>query len=320
MWETLSPSSVSGIIRLYREAIDMDPSNGGAFAGLALALVTGAMLGTIHAPFAYASAEAAVSRAVEVGPQLPEVRWAQAWIKLVLERDWIGAQRLFDDALKQFRFCMSALIGRGLLYVAEGRLENASDCLQKASDLTPLNTPATALLCWTVYLSGNYDQAVEGIEQARAVGHHGDILDSVEALSLIQIFGPDSPQLKQIETMAAESPHHYTLLGVLGYAYGIIGQVLQARRILVSLGNDEKKDLNPYATALTLIGLNEPENAVRCLQRSYEQGSLWSLGFQCDPILSRLQGNENYLSLLTLMNYPVDEVVPARGRKRASSF
>ena len=50
MWEILTPSKIDAIARTYREAIELDANNAQAFAGLALALITTAMMNGIHAP------------------------------------------------------------------------------------------------------------------------------------------------------------------------------------------------------------------------------------------------------------------------------
>jgi len=210
-WEILTPSNIEAIARVYREAIELDPNNAHAFAGLALALVTNAMMNGMGALNPYEGAKAALSRAIEIDPEIIEVSWAPAWLKMMLERDWEGARRLFDESLNQSRLFASALIGRSLLFIVAGQLQNATECLLEVLNLNPLNTPVAALTSWSVYLSGECEWALDLdlIERARGSGHSGRILDAVETLSLIQSDRSDA-YFERIQSLAAESPYHYT--------------------------------------------------------------------------------------------------------------
>jgi hypothetical protein len=69
------------------------------------------------------------------------------------------------------------------------------------------------------------------------------------------------------------------------------------------------KSYDPYAIALVLIGLNRRQEAVKRLGQSYREGSLWSLGFQCDPILARLEKDDPHFRQL-LSNFPRHEGEP----------
>jgi len=53
------------------------------------------------------------------------------------------------------------------------------------------------------------------------------------------------------------------------------------------------------------MGLNEKHDAVQWLEQSYRNGSLWSLGFPCDPILKSLRDEPSYRMFLSTIGYPV---------------
>ena len=308
MWEALSYSNLRVIARHFREAIDLDPGNAAAFAGLSNALIAGGFLGSVSAPAAYASARAALQKALEIDSELLEAKSAAAWLKLVLKRDWQGAGRGFDEVLKHQPSCTSSMVGRAMLHIAEGCLKEASALLLEAAEQHALSTPATALHCWSEYLAGEYTNALFQIEQARASGQFGLVFDAVEALASIQLEEPDA-QIERIESLAADSPHHDVLRGALGYAYGVTGQDQRARELLDAVTNPGtgSKSREPYAIALLLIGLNERRKAVQWLERSYREGSLWSLGFPSDPILAPLRNDPYYQLFMSKAGYPVPE-------------
>ena len=140
MWERLSDANLCSIIRLYREAADLDPYNSRAFAGLSQALIAAGVLGLLHTSDAYRPAEVALHRALELDPDLIETRCSAAWLKLLVVRDWIGAEIDFDEVLTERPGCTQALVGRALLSLAAGQLSHTSELLRQASILSPLNS------------------------------------------------------------------------------------------------------------------------------------------------------------------------------------
>jgi tetratricopeptide (TPR) repeat protein len=297
IWEAVSQANLTTSARLYREAIDLDPLNANAFAGLSLNLIAQGLIGTLHPLSAYEPARAASSRAAEIDPELLEVRCAEAWLKMLQERDWTGARDGFDRVLKRCRSYTPALLGRGLLHLAEGSIPMALSHVLEAWNHRPLSTAVVALRCWCEYLGSRHEAALALVAQARASGHSGAVLDAVDALASVQIDDLGN-QIPRLEALVAFSPNHYALRGVLGYAYGVTGQTRKAWDVLESLtapglqGNFD----HAYPAALTQLGLNETRKAIECLQQSYRYGTLWSLGFHFDPILATLR-NDPYFRL-----------------------
>jgi hypothetical protein len=308
MWETLSRSNLDVIARLFREAIDLDPGNAEAFTGLSNSLIAEGLVGIVRAPAAYSSAGAALQRALEFNSEPPETKCAEAWLKMVATRDWSGARKGFDEALKHQPKSSRALLGRAMLHVAEGCQKEASGLLLKATQHNPLNTLANALFCWSEYLAGECSHVLDQIEQARATGQFGLIFDAVEGLASLQVEGPDA-HIRRIEALAANSPRQDVLQGALGYAYGMSGQGQKASEILDAMTRFEAHERahEPYAIALVLIGLSQKHEAVKRLEQSYREGSLWSLGFPSDPILAPLRYDPHFRQFLSKASYPVAE-------------
>jgi tetratricopeptide (TPR) repeat protein len=308
MWEALSYSNLSTIARLFREAMDYDPGNAAAFSGLSLALIAQGFGGLVRAPDAYISAKAALQRALEIDPELLEAKCAAAWLKMVLERDWEGARRGLDVALKHQPTTIHAMVGRGVLHIAEGCLQKASSLLHEAAQQNALSSSAITLYFWNEYLAGEYAHALDQIKQFHASGRHGPIVAAIEALVYIQLEEPGA-QIERIDALAKDYRHHDVVRGVLGYAYARAGQAQKAREILDAMTHLGKRNdcHEPYAAALVLIGLREKQEAVKRLEQSYLEGSLWSLGFPCDPILVPLHNDPHYQLFMSKASYPEPE-------------
>jgi tetratricopeptide (TPR) repeat protein len=307
-WEALSASNLSTIARMYRKATDLDPLNSVAYAGLSQALIAQAVLGNLHPSAAFQTAEAALSRAVEINPELFEGLCASAMLKVFLYRDWDGAREALDRALQLHPKASQALVGRAVLMIAQGNLAEAADVFRRAAVERPLNTSIAELLCWVEYLSGRFESAVALITDARDTGHSGAILDTVEALCSVLLAGAES-QIQRLEAATVVSRRNYTLLGVLGYAYGKAGEWSAARQLIDSMTRTGLTGVHDfaYSIALTSLGMGELREAARWLVQSYKHGSLWSLGFGSDPILAELRESGEFREFCGTSNYPVDQ-------------
>jgi tetratricopeptide (TPR) repeat protein len=309
MCQNLSTATLSTIAKLYRQAAEQNPDSAKAYAGLSMTLIAEGVLGTVHPETAYSGASEALQQSLEIDPSLPEAECAMAWFKMIVIRDWNGARQDFNAVMEQCPNYLNALIGRALLYVAEGCFPEALDLLQEVSRQNPLNTSAMILISWCNYLTRQYEQALTQTALVREVGHTGAIIDAIEALASVQLEGP-SGRIQHMGHLATDSPYHSVLQGVIGYAYAISGQTKKAWDILDDLTKSGARirPSSAYASALTLIGLGEKQKALECLKQSYLSGSLWSLGFLADPILASLCSEPHYESFLNDISYPVPEI------------
>jgi tetratricopeptide (TPR) repeat protein len=302
MWNTLSASDLGVLTRLYREAIDSNPEDAGAFAGMTIALITGGLFGNITTSSSGAAARFALQQATAVDPERAEVRTARAWVRLVLDRDWQGARCDFDAALVQRRFFAPAVVGRALLHIADGKLDDAAASLHDFTAQYPLSAPAMIIRCWVEYLAGDAAAARYLIAQVRRAGVTGFLLDALEALAIIDPNVPDGsiqPLQALLARWPAHCPLHCLLQGAIGYCYAVGGREQDALNILHSLtdsaaGRDTEV---AYSRALIALGLNDITAAVHWLKESDYSGSLWSLGFAVDPLLASLRSTPEYQSI-----------------------
>jgi hypothetical protein len=305
MCESLSESNLNAIAGLYRELIDLEPWNAKAFACLALALIAEGVLCRVHPNEAFLPAQAALRRAQELDRNLFETRCASAWIKMLIERDWQGAEVAFNELVEERPTSPRPLVGLVLVRIAQGDLSGATSMLRGVSRYTPLSAGAAALFCWVEYLAGDFENAIRHVAQEHDIGHRGAVLDATEALANVLLLGP-AAVLEHLELLATSAPRSFAMLGVLGYAYAMNGEQSRARQVLKCMTESGLRSQHhySYSIALTHLGLEENEKAVEWLEASYRQGSLWSLGFKWDPLLAPLRGDPNCNSRLEQLSYP----------------
>jgi tetratricopeptide (TPR) repeat protein len=308
MRQSLSASDLGVIAQIYRRAAALDPANARAFAGLSLTLILEDMLGCVQTTISSSCAKDALRQAMEIDSELIEVQRAVAWFKMVIARDWEGARQIFDDILSRRADDSTTLIGRALIYVAEGCFSEALNIFLKIIERYPLRTSSATLFSWCSYLTGQYKRALDWNALVRKLGHVSAFLNTLEILISIQLEGPCSC-VQRIECLPTDSPLYSVPRGILGYTYGVTGQVKKARQVLNTFVDSEAqvKPHHAYSMALTLIGLDEEQKAVEWLERSYRYGSFWSFGFLFDPILTPLRSGPYYQKFLSKVVYPKPE-------------
>lgn len=299
MWEIRSERNLHSIAGFYREAIDEDSANAAAYAGMAKVMIFMALFGMVESSMAYSMAMEALRRQSPLAPDSTDRRCSEAWLDFAWARKWGRARAVFEEALADGPHSSFALSGLSLLHIAEGNLSEAMDQAWKAWELNTLASTSSTDLCWIPYLAGDYERALQTASDLRMTGGFGATHAAIEALALIQT-GAIAQHLKRLEDFVCDYPHDGTLQGVLGYFYATSNQSERAWEMLgrlgwTSSGSGSKK---AYASALVLIGLDKPKEAVQSLETSYTAGSRWSLGFRSDPILKALSGDLKFLDLV----------------------
>ena len=299
MWESRSEESFHTIAGLYRRAIDKNPANVEALTGLANAMISSVLHGIMDGAIAYPAATEALRRTLQLDADEVDARCAAAWLMLVYERKGRQAHAGFEEVLSRQPDRSFALGGMALCHIAECDLEGARVWAWKAWQRNTLVPMLGSFVCWIEYLAGANTAALDLVEQMRMSGGWGGTLAIVESLSLIQA-GPDSAGFKRIASLASDNPQSVTLQCVLAYACVLAGKTARAREIRDSIEpmNTQKKRSNAYGLALLSIGLGDNVEAVRWLETSFAEGSLWSLALGSDPVLNPLCDDSRFQGLL----------------------
>jgi tetratricopeptide (TPR) repeat protein len=142
--------------------------------------------------------------------------------------------------------------------------------LRRASEMEPAAVPPRIHLAWCYERKGKLQEAVSELEQARVLG-----------------------------TSSA-------MLGDLARLYAATGRVQEARSILKSMnsGNsDSLTYLSPFDRALAHLGLQEKEEALKWLERAYEERVGWLGYIMVDPRLDSLRSDERFQTLARRMGF-----------------
>jgi TolB-like protein/Tfp pilus assembly protein PilF len=283
---------VNQAIDSFNEAIEKDPTDPMAYAGLALGYST---IGHSYnpTPDAWPRARAAADRALRLDPELAEGYAALADVKFYYEWDWEGAERAFlkanelnpNLAMNHYHYAW---------FLAEmGRMDEAIEEHKRAQELDPLTLLHTAWLGGLYWIAGDYDLAKEELQKIFALDPDNRLATWLTALVLAE-------EGKYEEAVVM----HEKILGLwwsLARLYAEVGRVEEAREIMAKL--EQKPDpLRAFGLAACYATLGEKDKAFEWL--SYKPHHAWLPAFRIFSWFSPLHEDPRFHELLEKMNLP----------------
>ena len=140
-FQQLTPESVRRAIQFLEEAVRLDPNYALAYAKLSQAWRQyAASFATDDAPKAYEEARRTAERAVNLAPDLAEVRMAVGFLAFTPDLDFRAAEKEFRHVLEYAPNHAAAKAYLGAQLSAQGRLAEAEQTCREAVALDPLGT------------------------------------------------------------------------------------------------------------------------------------------------------------------------------------
>jgi Tfp pilus assembly protein PilF len=245
-------------------------------------------------------ARKAAARAVELDNQLAEAHTSLAAIKLVYDRDLVGAEREFKRAIRLNPRYSRAHDGYAHCLVEMGRVEESQAECELALELEPLDLEINQHLGWCYLRAHDPDRAIEQLHKTLALGP-----DFYRARILLGIaYGQKQDFSRAIAELLEASLIDKTavLSGFLGYTYARAGGK-EAREILADLLEQAKHTyVPPYSIALVYTGLGQQDEALQWLEKAFVEHSHWRGWLSLTPELDSLRSDARFTELLRKFN------------------
>ena len=290
-------------IEYFQQAIEKDPGNALAYAGVAHCYAyLGGGFGYLPPKETFPKARAAALKALEIDDTLAEAHGALALIKWQHDWDWPSAEREFQRAVELNP--NSAVVHNEYMgYLASmGRLEQAVAEGRLAQQVNPLGGG----FGWAYFFNRHYDEALPHLQRAIELDPDGAFARGILASTLARM-GRHSQALAESEKLRlyAHSAEHQMEALVLAYVYAVSGKPVEARKILEDFNTFSKtRYVDAFWVARVYAGLGEKDQALECLERAYREhsGTMWALKMdpECDP----LRSDPRFQDLLRRMNFP----------------
>jgi DNA-binding winged helix-turn-helix (wHTH) protein/TolB-like protein/lipoprotein NlpI len=286
-------------IEYLNKAIELDPNFSYAYLGLSGAYADAS---ESHLPprEAMTKAKHYAERALQMNETMPHAHAELAWIKMLYDWDWAGAENSFKRALElNPNVGYSHFVYGSYLSLMQRREEALSE-LARAKDINPVDIIGSNIL----YRVGEYDRAMD--EANKALELTPKRISSLQWLAMcyerkgmyqeaIATFDKarqveDTPELKAFQA------HTYALMGKRDEALKMIDEL---KAISV-----QERYVSPFYIAVIYAGLGEKDDAFAWLERAYQDRSWWMATLKANPQFDSLRSDARFQDLLRRMNLP----------------
>jgi serine/threonine-protein kinase len=293
---------VDQALKHLEQAVARDPNYAKAYAtiGNAYTDIGLGVAGALPAPEAFRRAKAAVGRALEIDPKLPEGYAVLGYLSFATDFDWARGEALLKQAIELDPNSGDAYDFYGLLLAAVERYDEALVMQRRAHELDPLAHRMDAST--TLLRAGRHAEALDAVTKVLEVDPHLAIGHVTRGWALF-LNGRREEGVAAIEGAVRLAPESSLYLGQLGQAYGMVGRTDEARAVLRRIEEMGKgRYISPYHLAYVYTGLEEPDRAMDWLERAYQERAGAIFGIKGSFLLAPLRRHPRFQALLRRMN------------------
>ncbi|HEY0079199.1 MAG TPA: winged helix-turn-helix domain-containing protein [Pyrinomonadaceae bacterium] len=284
-------------IEYFDQSVAKAPFYARAYAALADALALYDFYGLKPSSETMSQAKAAAAKALEIDDELPEAHTSLAYVLMLYDFDWIGANREFTRSLKLNPNCIHTHYWQSRLLLSRGQFNSALAASVRAMELDSLNISSNLHLGWCYFYTSQYERAIEQmqkiIEMERDFWPARVMLGSayVESNKIVEAIEEFQRASKVLDSPVVQS--------YLGRAYALSGDRARAKRIVGELKQQAgKRYVPPYFVGMLYATLDEKDSAFEWLEKAYEARNQW-LGFlKIAPEFHNLRDDSRFNSLL----------------------
>ncbi len=304
-WHTMSAQGLQRSVDSFQRSLQLDPGFALAHAGLSDSYYLLGFFDLLRPAEGMPKAKEAALKALEIDGDLAEAYGALANVLKVYDRDWLAAERRYQQALQLNPNYVHAYRGYAALLAAIGRFPESIVLIRKAHEVDPLSIVVNMEMAWTFFMARDYDRA---IEQALRVTHLEPEYPSAQYILGLacEQKGRFEEARAAIERSLARSQGHASGPAALGHLFGVTGQQDQAVLVLDQLNLlDSRGCVAPFWYSILYAGLGDVDAAIGHLERSYAQSDVWLVWLNTDPRLDNLRTDLRFQQLLRRVGFGV---------------
>src|SRR5438874_2143792 len=304
-WNKRTGSDLKKSIDYFNQAIAADPNYALAYAGVADAYVLLPTYAGGTPQECYPKAEAAAERALALDETVAEAHNALGEAFLYYDFDFARSIREFQRAIELKPNYASAhqWYGNDLL-VPLGRFDEAIAEVKRALELDPLSLIINEDLGNTYYSARRYDEAIEQLTKTLELDSsfyyaHWSLGVAFEAKGTLDA------AIEEYQKARALNDDPF-VLALLGHAYASSGNKAEGLKILDQLKElSKQRYVAAYNFAIVYLGLGDKEEALRWLQKSYQDRAGYDIAtIKVDPFLDPLRGDPRFEELVAKVLAP----------------
>jgi TolB-like protein/Flp pilus assembly protein TadD len=294
-WNKRDKEAINKSIEFFNEAIRIDPTYAAAYSGLADAYTMNGCGSAAGIPVSEGGpkAKAAAMKAVELDGNSAEAHTALGMVKncyggslSATESEYRRAITLNPNYALAHHYYAILLLG--------WRNQEGIEQAQEALRLDPVSPNINGLLGELLMDTRQFDKAVVQLQKTVELDPHqyNSRMRLGFAYAIVRRYAESENEFREAESI---SPDTLSSLGGLAYVYGLEGQKVKVEKTLPELVAKAVKAGHPWVACLVYIGLNRKTEAVRWLEKAYDEGDfLFDLE---NPLLDPLRSDPAFANL-----------------------
>jgi TolB-like protein/DNA-binding winged helix-turn-helix (wHTH) protein/Tfp pilus assembly protein PilF len=268
-WNKRTPDGLKVAMAYFKQAIEEDPTNARAYAGLAdtYNLLGDWEYGALAPSEAYPKGKAAAIKALELDNTLGEAHTSLAFSSDVFDWDWDSAEKEFKLAIELNPGYATAHHWYAWHLTEMGRNNEAIAEMRKAEHLDPLSLIISADMAEILLVAHLNDKAIEQCRRTVQMDPNFAIAHLELGQAFVQEHRYDEAIAefqKAIQLSGGSIPSYANL----AYAYAMSNRRNEAIKILNDL--KDRSARNASEIALIYAGLGEKDQAMKWLEKAYE--------------------------------------------------
>jgi eukaryotic-like serine/threonine-protein kinase len=295
-----TPEGFQAAVDYFRRATECDPKYAMGYAQMAYcqAMVAFDSFGAMPPREVMPYAKAAVSRALELDPQLPEAHGSRAVIATLYDWDWTLAENEFERALSLGAKASGFHLWHALFLSAMGRFDESLQVVTSALSLDPIHLGLHLTFGRAHLHARRYQEALAKFRatlemEPSYMQTHWEI---GRVHYLMEEYSESAAVLEDGMRLAGRSP---LLLMYAGAAYARLGKRDLARDIASEIrAISTQRHLSPLYEANVLGALGDLDEYFRLIEQAYVMRSGWMMFTRADPIWDPLRDDPRYIALL----------------------
>ena len=296
-WNTRTDEGIKKAIEYFKDAIRKDSNYAAAYSGLADTYLTLYDYELMSFEESTSKAKDAAQRALKINENLAEAHNSLAHIDLH-EWKWESAEKGFRRAIELDPSYILAHHWYALCLTAIGKTNEAVTQMEKARELDPLSTRINADLGMAYLSARRYDDAIGQEQKTLELNPKSAGARWIRGMAYQQK-GMFEQAIKDYQSALELSPNNPNFLAALGHVYASSGNTVAAHNILDTLFVVNKQEpVSPFYFALVYAGLKDKENALKWLEKSYEEKSGSVRYLKMEPRLQNLRNEPRYIALM----------------------
>ena len=305
-WNKRSSAGLLKGIEYFNEAIQQDPNNALAYAGLADSYSQLAYRGHSAPSEAYPRATATAKKALEINSDLAEAHAAMGFIRFNYDWDWPGAEREFRLALKLNPSYAEAHHWYSHYLIDTGRVEESLAESKRALEFDPLSLIVNTHLGVHYLFARQCDLAVEQLKKTVEMdpSFYSAHLKLGQAYQCKGAYRESVAELQQAKSLSGDVTETVAALAV---TYARSGNKDEAVKLMGELKRmSQRTYVSPYDIATIYTALGDKNQALAWLEKAYQQRANGLVELKVEPAFDPLRSDPRYHDLLRRVGLPPD--------------